>query len=90
MQHVKRHIDMLQPCNVERSIAAFPSPLMSWFTRLRDAATSVSNAALAAAADVSATFSLDNMQTEFGDPTGRKALFEGLDVTYLTPRIIGA
>ena len=68
---------------------------MSWFARLTAAATSVGSAADAAVSEVSAAAermipSLDAMQESFGDPTGRKALFEGLDLSYLTPRIIGA
>ena len=69
--------------------------MSSWFSRLKDAATSVSSAAAAAVSEVSAAAerlipSLDAMQESFGDPTGRKALFEGLDLSYLTPRVIGA
>jgi hypothetical protein len=30
------------------------------------------------------------LQDQYGDPTGRRAIYEGLDVTYLTPRLIGA
>lgn len=30
------------------------------------------------------------LQEEYGDPTGRKAMYTGLDLTYLTPRLIGA
>ena len=40
--------------------------------------------------DVAAAISLDNLQEKYGDPDGRKALYDGLDLTYVAPRLIGA
>jgi hypothetical protein len=33
--------------------------------------------------------SLDNLQGQYGDPTGMKALLDKLDFTYLTPKLAG-
>jgi hypothetical protein len=32
---------------------------------------------------------LDELQGDYGDPSGKKALYQGLDFTYLSPRLIG-
>ena len=29
------------------------------------------------------------LQDQYGDPSGRRAISEGMDITYLTPRLIG-
>ena len=43
------------------------------------------------ASQVAATLSLDNLQSEFGlEEKAAKASRHDLDLTYLTPRIIGA
>jgi hypothetical protein len=64
----------------------------SFFTRLKDAATATMAEAVATAAKSVASLqdslSLDALQEQFGDPSGRRALYEGLEVTYLTPRLL--
>lgn len=64
-------------------------PGMSWFSRL--VADTVS-AAVAKVKEVAADLgdlSLDSLQDKYGDVDGRRALYEGLDLTYLTPSLIG-
>jgi hypothetical protein len=41
---------------------------MSWFARLKEAAASVSSAAVATVNELSSSFSLDNMQARAGQP----------------------
>ena len=67
---------------------------MSFFSRLTAAAVSsvsaVANAGINALEAVSNEItSLDQLQVSHGDPSGKKALYKGLDFTYLTPRLIG-
>jgi hypothetical protein len=61
-----------------------------FFNRLKEAAAAAAAEAVQRVEAASAAFNLDVLQSTYGDPTGRRAVFEGLDVTYLTPRLIGA
>lgn len=68
---------------------------MSFFSRWTAAAVSgvsaVASAGINALEAVSNEIaSLDTLQESHGDPSGKKALYKGLDFTYLTPRLIGA
>ena len=58
---------------------------MSWFSSLVSSAVSQVQAVAAAAQQLAA---LDNLQDEFGDRDGRKALFAGLDLTFVAPRLV--
>lgn len=43
------------------------------------------------AQDVASSLSLDALQESTGfDATGKKALYDSLDLTYVSPRVIGA
>lgn len=52
---------------------------------LKEAAAATVAEAVKSVNEVAANFSLDNLQDEFG---ANNAIYEGLDVTYLTPRVI--
>ncbi len=66
---------------------------MAFFLKkLTQTATAVSSTvggALKSVGDTVAAISLDNLQDKYGDPDGKKALYDGLDLTYVTPRLIG-
>jgi hypothetical protein len=51
--------------------------------------TAVAGEALKTVNEVAATLSLDALQDKYGEDATRAA-FESLDLTYITPRLIGA
>jgi hypothetical protein len=63
--------------------------MASFFRRLTQTVTSSVGEALKTVNDVAAAISLDNLQEKYGDADGKKALYDGLDLTYVAPRLIG-
>lgn len=55
---------------------------MDFFSKLTKVATATLSDAMRSVNEVMS-------QEQFGDPTGKRAIYEGLDVTYLSPRLIG-
>jgi hypothetical protein len=67
--------------------------MASFFRKLTASVTATVQSSVSEAiktvGDVAAAISLDNLQDKYGDPDGKKALYEGLDLTYVSPRLIG-
>jgi hypothetical protein len=62
--------------------------MASFFSKLASAATSAANAIQKSVQEAAEKVSLDNLQSTHGDVDGSKAMFAGLDITYLTPRVL--
>ena len=62
---------------------------MDFWGKLTKAATAATATLSDLGRSVNEVMSLDTLQEQFGDPSGKRAMFEGLDVTYLSPRLIG-
>ena len=63
--------------------------MASFFRKLTATVASTVGEVAKAAEAAAQAISLDNLQDKYGDPDGKKAMYDGLDLTYITPRLIG-